>query len=254
MSYKKFIRYGNNLEVYEYEREPISREQRANRKPKDNAYNKKLGADRKDTLSERQLGQRQNNSKRAMVAFRRLVASNLQRPELPSLLTLTYAENLTDLSIGYKDYRSFVQALRYKYGKDFRYICVPEFQKRGAVHFHALFWGLPSEVFLQERKSRTIAMMWGHGYIFMKETDGHEKLSTYLAKYMSKAFIDPKLKNQKSYVASRNVKRPQVGRGIAPMWAVIDDFTGDQEVEVVEKTYDTKWLGKCRHRLFKITK
>jgi hypothetical protein len=86
----------------------------------------------------------------------------------------------------------------------------------------------------------------------LKETDGHAKISTYLSKYMSKAFVDHRLKNQKAYVASRNIKRPIVGRGFSPVWPVLDDYVGDNNIPIHDKTYRTRWLGTCRHRLFNI--
>src|SRR5690606_27837965 len=112
-------------------------------------------------------------------------------------------------------------ALRNKFGKAFSYIAVSEFQKRGAIHFHALFWGLPAEVFSQERQTRTIALIWKQGFVYMKETDGNDKLSSYLAKYMVKTFTDPRLKNKKAYLASRNIKRPKIIAGVDySFWAV----------------------------------
>lgn len=251
MAYRKFIRFGNNLETYEYEREPV-RHKRTRRKNNPNGGDMGLGVDRKDTLSERQLGNRQNNSRRSALVFRRLVSANLSGSELPILVTLTYKENVADIKVGYKNYRSFIQALRHKYGKAFKYICVPEFQRRGAVHFHAMFWGLPAELLLQERKTRELAMIWGHGFVYLKETDGHERLSSYLSKYMSKAFVDSRLRNQKSYVASRNIQRPVVGKGINAMWIIEEDFLEGKEVEIKERAYHTQWLGECKHRHFKI--
>ena len=251
MGYNKFIRSGENFELYEYENEPVVREH-APRGVKNNASDMDLGTDRANTLSERQLGKRQDNARHASMAFRRLVSSNLSRAQPPLLLTLTYAENITDLHVGYEDYRSFVQALRYKYGKTFKYICVPEFQKRGAVHFHALFWGLPAEVFSQERKTRTLALIWGKGFLFIKETDGDGKLSSYLAKYMSKAFTDRRLKNQKAYISSRNVTRPTIGKGFSPVYPVLENYVGDNNPPIHDKSYHTKYLGMCRYRLFKL--
>jgi hypothetical protein len=250
MGYTKFIKYGDNFEIYEYENEP-SLVKRRRRKRETNIDNKNMGIDGENTLSERQLGKRKDNARHASMVFRRIVISNLSGSELPVLLTLTYKENLTNITVGYKDYRSFIQALRNKYGKTFRYICVPEFQKRGAVHFHALFWGLPSEVALQERATRTLARIWGKGFLYLKITDGNNKLSSYLAKYMSKAFIDPRLKNKKAYVASRNINRPIVQSGIFMIWPVLDDYVGNTNPES-DKTYNTRRLGRCRHRLFKI--
>jgi len=255
MTYNKFIHYGDTFELYEYEREPVLRPRGRRKVARDSTGHNgdsDLGTGGANTLSQRQLGKRQDNAWRASLDFRRIVASNLSRANPPLLLTLTYQENETDIAIGYKDYRAFVQTLRYKYGKDFKYICVPEFQKRGAVHFHALFWGLPAEVFPQERQTRTIARIWRKGFVYIKETDGHGKLSSYLAKYMSKAFIDPRLKNKKAYVASRNIKRPVVGRRFSPVWPVLDEYVGDNNPPVHDRAYRTRYLGTCRRRIYKL--
>lgn len=247
MPYTKIIISGNNFEKYEYTKEPRRMGVRR-RKRKIDLNSENVGADRSDTLSEGQLGKRQDNARRTSLVFRRIVASNLAGSPPPLLITLTYSENITDINIGYKDYQSFIKALRNKYGKIFRYIAVPEFQKRGAVHFHALFWGLPSEVFSQERQTRTIALIWKHGYVFMKETDGNDKLSSYLAKYMVKAFTDPRLKNKKAYAASKNIKRPKIIAGEDfSFWPVEEEYVGNRK-PITDRKYGTLRLGQCRYR------
>jgi len=251
MGYNKAIIYGNNLELYEYKKD-IIRLGGSRTPSKNNSDNANMGAYREDMLSERVLGKRQDNARRASMDFRRIVASNLDGFARPLLFTLTYRENITNLEKAYRHYSSFIQSLRYKYGKDFRYVCVPEFQKRGAVHFHALIWGLPEEVFLLERRTRTFAGLWGHGFIYLKETDGDEKLSFYLSKYMAKAFVDSRLKNQKCYVASRNIKRPTVIKNFSLTWPIFDEYN-IVENALVDRTYNTKWLGQGRYRLFKIS-
>ena len=52
-------------------------------------------------------------------------------------LTLTFAENVTDIDYANKKFSYYVDQVRRVY-KDFRYLCIPEFQKRGAVHYHLL--------------------------------------------------------------------------------------------------------------------
>lgn len=255
MGYTKIIIYGNNLDLYEYEKE-IIRLDRRKQYGEEYDHVADLGTDGENPLPERDgktaLGRRPDNAWRASLAFRRTVACNLGGFAKPLLVTLTYRDNFTDLKGAYKHLSTFIQSLRRQYGKTFKYICVPEFQVRGAVHFHTLFWRLPSSLFLQERKTRKIAGLWGRGYVFMKETDGDEKISFYLAKYMSKAFIDSRLKNQKSYVASRNIERPIIQSSNSPMWPIIEDY-GFTEPAVVDKTYSTEYLGKGRYRLFKIS-
>src|ERR1035437_3330131 len=137
MNYTKLIRYGNNIEIFEYELAPPPHRRRIRKKDKEKDEGK-IFAKRKDNVLQ------------AKRNFRRLVGANLDG-EKPLLMTITYEENMEDITTGYRDYKSFVQAIRYRYGKEFNYIVVPEFQLRGAVHFHALFWGLPTEPLLKER-------------------------------------------------------------------------------------------------------
>ena len=255
MGYNKFIKSGNTLEIYSYERSIEIREgQRRGHKGRNGLSGVASGGG--DTLSPQEFeGKRKDNASRASMAFRRLILSNLGGSELPILITCTYKENQTDIKQGYADFTAFVQALRYKYGPLFRYIAVPEFQRRGAVHFHSLFWGLPETTVETERHTRLVAGLWGHGFVYVKMTDGNEKLSSYLAKYMAKSFIDYRLKNQKAYTCSRNLLRPQIVGGM-------NNFTLDaivQEMGVtgqpnVDKTYDTRWLGKAHYRVFTLDK
>lgn len=240
MRYTKVIKYGDNLEIYEYERRPMPHKKGVKDPDKEKPTEEEKYEKRKDNISQ------------AKKNFQRLVSANLGK-EKPLLFSLTYAENMQDIKIAYRDYKSFIQALKYKFGKVFKYIAVPEFQKRGAVHFHALFWGLPKEINRKsEIKDRAIAKIWNHGFVDIKETDGDQKISRYLAKYMAKAFVDRKLKNQKAYASSWNVERPVVESDTQALYFLYK-YTDPDDMPVIEKKYSTKWLGEGRFRLFKIT-
>jgi len=54
-----------------------------------------------------------------------------------SFITLTFKENLTDLTIANKKFNEAMKRIRRKF-PDFKYLGVPEFQKRGAVHYHLM--------------------------------------------------------------------------------------------------------------------
>lgn len=256
MGYNKIISYGNTLEVYEYEKDifRLVGGTRRNHAPTD--VHVGMGTGGEDTLSdqgsEEKRAKRTDNARRASMAFRRIVSANLGGSStLPTLVTLTYKDNFTDLAGAYQHLTAFIQSLRYRYGRTFSYILVPEFQKRGAVHFHALFWGLPEEVLLKERRDRTFFRLWGHGFVFIKHTDGNEKLAFYLSKYFTKTFLDPRLMNQKSYVASRNIKRPLVQKGPFIISYLLDEY-GVTEPPVVDRSYQTTWLGEGRLRIYKL--
>ncbi|MBP9759913.1 MAG: hypothetical protein KBD24_00930 [Candidatus Pacebacteria bacterium] len=252
MGHVKIISYANKLEMYEYDRDilvlkgrgkPIKCESATSHGDED------MGAGGKDILQKRKLGKRPDNARRASMAFRRIVASNLGETSSPILVTLTYRDNFTNLGLAYQHFSAFTRTLRSKYGKEFRYICVPEFQKRGAVHFHALVWGLPEEVVLQERNTRALAGLWAKGFVFLKQTDGNERLSRYLSKYMAKAFTDPRLKNQKSYVASKNILRPLIQSGSFLIEEVLAQFRVT-EPAIFDQSFTTSWLGNGRYRVF----
>jgi hypothetical protein len=254
MGYNKIISYSNTIEVYEYERDIIRLVGRTRRNISSATSHDDIRISREDSLpkgdSEVKVGKRSDNARRASMAFRRIVASNLDGHSLPLLITLTYRDNLTDLSTAYRHLTAFIQSLRRRYGKAFAYVVVPEFQKRGAVHFHTLFWGLPENLLPMERKTRTLAQIWGHGFVYIKQTDGNERLAFYLAKYFTKAFVDPRLKNQKSYVASRNIKRPLIQKGPFNIAVVLEEY-GVIGEPLVDRTYLTNWLGEGRYRVFK---
>jgi len=110
--------------------------------------------------------------------------------------------------------------LRKKYPL-FQYVAVPEFQKRGAVHFHAFLWGLPDELgdvrkgkttlaYGRERESRDIYKTWLHGYVDVVKSDGHPRHISYLMKYMVKSAVDLRLSHVKAYYMSRGIPKPLV--------------------------------------------
>jgi len=247
MGYNKMVAYANVVELYEYEKPLPKRdifERSVNRHTRDKAL---VATSASNSVK---YFKRKDSAGRATMVFRRLVAANLVGDEKPILFTFTYAENQKDIRKGYLDFNSYNKTLRYQFGKNYKYICVPEFQKRGAVHFHALYWGLPKETVTAERSTRFFARLWGHGYIYITETDGNVKLSSYLAKYMAKSFVDKRLKNQKSFISSRNVLRPIYQGGFDSVDIVLDNYLTVDNTTVQDRTFSTQWLGRGRYRKF----
>lgn len=105
----------------------------------------------------------------------------------PKFLTLTFAENITDVKEANAEFTLFNKRLSYYLYQEKRnvlkYICIPEFQKRGAIHFHVLYFNLPYVNF------EKLTEIWGKGYIFIegiKETQNIEDFAKYVCKYMNK--------------------------------------------------------------------
>lgn len=258
MGYNKLIIYGKNIESYQYENDVFFNGRQGKRISRvfrsDDLVSVLSTVRKNDRVRAVEQKRRADNAKRASVAFRRIVSANLAESHNPIFLTLTYANYIDDPARGYSDFRAFISALRYRFGKKFRYVAVPEFQKSGRIHFHALLWDLPESLVDTERQTRFVASLWGLGFIDMIRTDGHEKLAGYIAKYMSKVFCDVRLKNNRAYVCSRNIKRPEFLGGVENISWVLDDYLGVDNYPLQTKEFLTQWLGKCIYKHYNFIK
>ena len=235
--YEKIVQSGDLIEVYQYEHAPIPKKPTVKRSKRYKKYK-----------SDRHIA-------RAVFNFRRKARATVQLG-IPHMLTLTMGD-IVDLATANKLYTQFGVRLRKLYGKDVAWIAVPEFQKRGAVHYHALIWNLPHDIHITERDTRGIQNLWGYGYVDVIATDGSPKLSGYLAKYMSKAMHDSRLFGKKAYSCSRNTLSSVSNNSQASVAFLKEEFGIDTPDSTLhpsrEREYDTKWLGKARYRAYDAT-
>ena len=137
------------------------------------------------------------------------------------ILTLTFKDNITDLQEAWRYFTRFSKRMRYVYGDRWKYICVPEFQERGAVHFHCAVNGY-FEV-------GTVRRIWrgqcpgGQGNIDItsprnrksgNKTKSPKKVVAYISKYITKG--DAAAFNGKRYSTSSNIEPPEVQTGWLP--------------------------------------
>ena len=144
-----------------------------------------------------------------------------------SFVTLTFAENLTDVRDANKKFNTFVTQWRRK-KSDFLYIAVPEFQKRGAVHYHVLSNLVPGNDIpksdpiithnLEKDKYYTIEYhdvpYWHEGWssaFDLKLTDDRFDVAAYMCKYMYKD-IDNRLYAHQKIMHSNGLKMPDIYR------------------------------------------
>jgi len=73
----------------------------------------------------------EKSSRRAKTTVRRKILTM----QADRLMTLTFRENLTDIDEAWKRFHYFNKMMRTKF-PGYQYVAVPEYQKRGAVHFH----------------------------------------------------------------------------------------------------------------------
>lgn len=187
--YKKSVQYGNYIEVYEYDKVKVTFKKR-------NTYNLIPDREKKE--------RRVDSIGRARTNIYRIVEANVGRygDFEPVFLTLTFRENIKELSVANAEFRLFIKRLNYRARSKLKYLCVPEFQKRGAVHFHMVLFNMP---FIDKHEIEDI---WGLGMTNIQGVKKIKSMGAYLAKYLSKSTIDKRLRGQKAYFTSRKIYRP----------------------------------------------
>jgi len=267
--YKKISQSGAIVEVYEYEKEPPE-------------YRPRKKSRYKNTR------RRSRNVSRSHSTLFRLVQANVSRDTPVAFLTLTMRE-VVSLKEGWRAFNRFTHKLRRATDGKISYIAVPEFQKRGAVHFHCLVWGgesfnpcLASNVFYVDKTGKRkrkhlcnesypcewrtyrLKVLWGEGFVNFFQTTTTDGLAGYVAKYLSKAMHDIRYSGEKSYSASRTLLRPVHIKSKEAIYYIERELNGDsiQEdgtileavdnplVPLKERTYNTLWLGKCNYKKF----
>ena len=158
-----------------------------------------------------------SNAIRSNLNCQRIAKAN--RDNWESFITLTFKENITDIVYANKIFNAWVSNVR-KLKKDFKYIAVPEFQKRGAVHYHILSnLGKEDTNIIIPQKGRTEktkdlttlfdVKYWSRGFARVDFIKGdYKKIYSYICKYMTKD-IDDKLFGKHRYFNSQNLNKPR---------------------------------------------
>lgn len=174
-----------------------------------------------------------NRTKRTMID---LAHCNFDH-EFVSMITLTTRENMKDLNIGNRILASFLKKLKYvlkKYGYpfngfDLKYECKPEFQERGAIHYHLVtnlrHFPFTSDIVREWKKQGTLRIDWderyniqdlwnscisGQGTVDLVQIDnGIDSVIDYLiGGYLTKQIDDVRFKDRKSFFTSLNLDKP----------------------------------------------
>ncbi len=127
--------------------------------------------------------------KKTFKKLRYLINNNFTGSDNELFVTLTYAENMTDLERLRVDFKLFIKKLRYKYKgiHNFDYINVVEPQGRGAWHCHVL---LKSDIYLYIPNS-TISELWGQGFTNTRRISSVDNVGAYLTAYLADVEITP---------------------------------------------------------------
>ena len=162
---------------------------------------------------------------RSKIKLQRLVKCNSN--DFKTFITLTFKDNITDLSIAYNRFRDFIKRTG-KLQKNFRWVCVPEFQKSGRVHYHlitnidlsntdliyeqvendAIYYHI--KTWSQIIRNKKIDTLGFDSVELIKDKDGNDtkKICGYISKYMSKSYIEDCFYNKNRYYSSQNLIQP----------------------------------------------
>ena len=163
---KKYVITGHILEVYEYDYYIHGK----------GGFS---GTAKGDADIENALKNYANTNQRRRDKIRRLACMNFNNT-YDKFLTLTFAENMTNIEDTNYLFKKFIKKLKYNYNLlNLKYLAVIEFQQRGAVHYHVLL-NIPyiPHMELQE--------LWGHGFVFINAISHVDNLGAYVLKYMTK--------------------------------------------------------------------
>lgn len=240
----KVVKSGNIIEVYQYEKGIFTGER----------GNKGGRAGNGNTTEEEKEKNREVVLMRARRDLRRIVNANIGQwgdDVTSKFVTLTFKDNVKDLDTANYEFRQFIKRLNYKvYGKkcsELKYTAVPEFQERGAVHYHVIFYNLPYI------ESKVIEEVWGNGFIKINRIDDIDNVGAYICKYLSKINSDSRLKGRKCYFNSRGLKKP------------IEYYLDDYEIENIKKTlpeeartykseFENEYVGKIEYEQYNLKK
>lgn len=132
----KIIQCGNYYQIYNYHEKRIKKDKDME-KMKTNIV----------TVNTDYLVKKENINKPRSIELKNILRSKFQLQRLVksnedifnTFITLTFADNIRDISKAnecFKNWRDTLSKYLRKQKKEFSYVCVPEFQKRGAVHYH----------------------------------------------------------------------------------------------------------------------
>lgn len=236
--HKKMIVSGKKVELYHYE-EAILKNKKNNKRVN---YKKRT---KEEVIKQIKECENEEFKMEVMKSFSlrrtrakivRLVDCN---PDLNTFVTLTFKKNVKSLSKANLIFKSFIKRLK-KQVPHLKYLAVPEFQKRGAVHYHILV------NFQMENKK--LADIWGQGFVMINKIKHVKRVGAYVAKYIGKDLFDVRYFGMRKIMASRNLKKPIVITVAKTIKVFIDTFKYKLEI-VNEKVYYSDWLGKIEYML-----
>jgi len=227
-SHTRCVVSGDFYELYKYENPYFYNKSPSNGKP----------VDRGNADEQR----RDDNLFACRQRVRRLINSNInQYNERTKFITYTFKENVTDLSRANTIWRHYCKRLQRKLSdRKIKYLLVVEFQKRGAVHYHVLYFNFPYLANAGEKLEK----LWGQGSVNVKAISSVKNVGAYVCKYLQKGTLDKRLVGEKAFFTSRNLLQPLELKSESSIAKFLQGCIVTTEVE---RSYSSTLYGKINY-------
>lgn len=182
--------------------------------------------------------------KESVKKLRNLINANFDGSLNELFITLTYAENMTDLKRLYEDFKYFFKKLKKRYPDvEFLYIYTVEPQLRGAWHIHLLLKAVNlTELYIPNSE---IEILWSYGFTKTERLNQVDNVGAYLSSYLTDFLDDNGIKHKglrlfmypagmNIYRYSKNCIKPEVFK---INYATAKNFLPD-ECKTYEVVYD----------------
>ena len=237
--WQKLIISGKKAELYEYEAPIYVGKRKKKRKPAKRRTKEEVVAEVKNSeeCEFKMEVMRHFSLRRTRARIVRLVDSN---PDLKVFITLTFKENIRELSEANIIFKKFIKRLKRK-RKDLKYLAVPEFQSRGAVHYHLLV--------NFEMANDELAAIWNQGFVMINRVKHINHLGLYISKYVGKNLFDIRYFGMRKILASKNLEQPIIITAVKEIKEFVANAIGNIS-PLFETFYNSDWLGIIRYRLY----
>ncbi|MDD4111120.1 MAG: hypothetical protein PHS54_06235 [Clostridia bacterium] len=187
---------------------------------------------------------RLDNYIRTKSRIKRLAWSN--SGSFKTFITLTFADNIQDFNYANKCLDIFQKRFRRLF-PSVMYLGVPEFQKRGAIHYHFLC--------SEYCPSADLSKLWGQGFVKIKRITNNRNLGNYIVKYMTKElFTEKRYFMRKKFFYSKNLRKPI----IITNSDLIDKIFNScyDKIKIIKKLFSVDFwvdfVGKVQYNLFNV--
>lgn len=254
-TYKKVIVTKHVIEVYEFEKMPIS----GDFELKDDGYDAlDLENTQREPKEDRTDERRKQTVRDARNTTRRLALMNFESGD--KFLTLTFDpkrfndDDLRDTLFTDKEFKKFIQRFNYHYGVKLKYLAVREFHKSGRIHYHMICdWkkNLLFEDEIRENERFLGEKIWKNGFVDIKQLDHVDNVGAYIIKYMTKNVAMEFFKGKKVYLCSKGLERPMIYRDVEAE-AILKAYDLQAKKEVFTNSYESEYLGTITYKEYNL--